>query len=115
MTIGNSVSRIQTKAFSGCTELTDVYCYAENVPYISADAFKDSFIDYVTLHVPVASINDYKNTEPWKNFKEIVSIGDGQIDQCAKPTIAYKNGEITFSCETEGVEYVSEIKAADAK
>ncbi len=115
ITIGSNVSLIQGNVFEGCKELTDVYCYAENVPNTNADAFKDSYIEYATLHVPATSINDYKTAGPWKNFKEIVAIGDGQIDQCAKPTIAYENGEITFGCETEGVEYVSEIKAADAK
>lgn len=115
ITIGCNVSSIYGNAFEGCSKLTDVYCYAEKIPTTYADVFKDSYIGYATLHVPAASINDYKTTEPWKNFKEIVPIGDGQIDQCATPTIAYENGKITFSCETDGVEYVSEIKAADAK
>ena len=34
--------------------------------------------------------------------------------KCATPTISYLDGEIVFGCETEGVEYVSEIKASDA-
>ena len=37
------------------------------------------------------------------------------IPQCAKPSISYKNGEITFSCATDGVKYVSEISVSDAK
>ena len=40
-----------------------------------------------------------------------VSLSPGGLDdvsypQCAKPTIAFQNGEILFGCETEGVEYV---------
>jgi hypothetical protein len=40
-----------------------------------------------------------------------VSLSPGGLDdvsypQCAKPTIAFQNGEILFACETEGVEYV---------
>ena len=35
--------------------------------------------------------------------------------QCAKPTVSYKNGEITFSCATDGVKYVSDISVGDAK
>ena len=34
--------------------------------------------------------------------------------KCATPTISYIDGEIVFGCATEGVEYVSEIKASDA-
>ena len=33
----------------------------------------------------------------------------------ATPTISYANKELTFSCETEGVEYVYEIKDTDIK
>ena len=35
--------------------------------------------------------------------------------QCATPTINYNNGEISFSCSTEGVRFVSGITVADAK
>lgn len=35
--------------------------------------------------------------------------------KCATPTINYNNGEISFSCATEGVKFVSEISVADAK
>ena len=37
------------------------------------------------------------------------------LPQCATPTINYNNGEISFSCATEGVKFVSEISVADAK
>lgn len=37
------------------------------------------------------------------------------IPQCATPSISYKNGEITFSCATDGVKYVSDISVSDAK
>ena len=30
-------------------------------------------------------------------------------NQCATPTIAFDNGEMTFDCETEGVEFVYSI------
>ena len=33
-------------------------------------------------------------------------LDDVSYPQCAKPTIAFQNGEILFGCETEGVEYV---------
>ena len=97
--------------------MEDVYCYAENVPSTTSDAFQDSYIEYATLHVPAASVNAYKAAEPWKNFKQIVAI-DGDTPstpKCAKPTISYDNLKLTYSCETEGVEYISEIKDADIK
>ena len=67
ITIGEGVSRIYSYAFANCQQLTDVYCLAENVPNTNSNAFNDSYIEYATLHVPSASLNNYKNAEPWKN------------------------------------------------
>ena len=115
VTIGEGVKSVSSGAFASCKQLTDVYCYAVNVPATSSDAFKDSYIEYATLHVPAASVNAYKEAEPWKNFKQIVAI-DGDTPttpKCAKPTISYDNLKLTYSCETEGVEYTSNITDSD--
>ena len=118
--IGNGVKYIYDEAFSYCAELTDVYCYAENVPTTRSDAFADSYIEYATLHVPAVSVEQYKTTAPWSDFGAIVAT-DGTIpepptpEKCATPTISYSKGELTFSCETEGAEFISEIKDADIK
>ena len=74
VTIGSSVRYIYSKAFASCPELTDVFCLAENVPSTESDAFQDTHIEYATLHVPNSSIDAYKREEPWKNFKDIVSL-----------------------------------------
>lgn len=118
--IGSEVRGIESEAFASCQELTDVYCLAEAVPSTSSDAFQDSYIEYATLHVPEASIDLYKQTDPWKNFKSIVAQ-DGSMPEtpetpkCATPSISYVDGRLKFRCETEGVEYVSEITVADAR
>ena len=39
VTIGSGIEYIGDKAFSSCSELIDVYCYAVNVPDTKADAF----------------------------------------------------------------------------
>jgi len=69
----------------------------------------------VTLHVPLASVNAYKEKEPWKNFKEIVPLEDVTLEKCATPTIVYANGELSFTCETEGVEFIYDVKVGGAK
>ena len=74
VTIGSSVRYIYYKAFASCPELTDVFCLAENVPSTESDVFQDTHIEYATLHVPDSSIDAYKREEPWKNFKDIVSL-----------------------------------------
>ena len=117
VTIGSGIKNIYGSAFASCPELTDVTCYAENVPSTGTDAFKDSYIEYATLHVPASAVNAYKVADPWKNFKSIVAI-DGttpETPKCAKPTISYENGQLKMSCATEGVEYVTDITDADIK
>ncbi len=118
VTIGSGVKTFGYYVFANCSELTDVYCYAEKIPSTSSDTFQDSYIEYATLHVPEASINLYQTTDPWKNFKTIVTIEGGdtpETPQCATPTINIENGKLKFACETEGVEFVSEITVADGK
>ena len=107
---------IGSSAFAKCPELKNVYCLAENVPRTNSDVFEGSYIEYATLHVSEGSVIAYSNEEPWKNFKSIVGINGGdEAQKCATPTISYGGKKLTFACETEGVEYVSEIKDADVK
>ena len=114
VTIGSGVRTVNMEAFAYCQELADVYCHAENVPSTSSDAFRDSYIENTTLHVPEASISAYKAAEPWKDFKNIVAL-DGstpEIKKCATPTISYENGRLTFDCETEDVEFLYNVVPA---
>ena len=123
VTIGSSVSSIGQKSFAECSKLEEVYCLAENVPSTNTDAFEKSYPEYMTLYVPASSLNAYKTTEPWSQFGTIKAIsGSGEEPQepeeptkCATPTISYADKRLTFSCATEGVEYVSEIKDVDIK
>ena len=91
-------------------------------PALDTDAFKDSYIEYATLHVPTSAVNAYKAADPWKNFKSIMATdgatGGGttpETQKCEKPTISYENGQLKMSCATEGVEYVPDITDADIK
>ena len=81
ITIPNSVRSIGAEAFRDCSGLTDVYCYAETVPTIVSSAFADTPIRNITLHVPTASINAYKTTAPWSDFKEIVGLDYLNVDE----------------------------------
>ena len=74
--IGGGVKTIGSGAFANCPELTDVTCYAENVPSTQSNAFEDSYIEHATLHVPTASIDVYKTTVPWSGFGKIYGIND---------------------------------------
>ena len=117
VTIPNTVTYIFDWAFCGCTELRNVYCYAEEVPVTYSTTFQDSYVEYATLHVPEKSVAVYKSTEPWSAFGTIRSFS-GEIPEtpkCATPTIGYNDGIITFACDTEDVDFVSEITDTDIK
>ncbi len=115
ITIPNSVTSIGKYAFRYSKKLQNVYCYAEKVPSTGEDTFKDSNIQYATLHVPASALNDYKARAPWSKFGTFKTIDGSDIPKCAKPTISYDNFKLTYNCETEGVEYVYEIKDTDVK
>ena len=111
VTIGNSVTSIGEGAFRNCENLADVYCLATNVPATKSDAFSGSYPEYMTLHVPAASINSYKTTAPWSSFGNIVTL-DGDIvetPKCDNPVIKYNNGEIEIECETTDAEFVTAV------
>ena len=74
VSIGNGIQKIYSRAFADCVELVDVYCYAENVPETSEKAFENSLPEYITLHVPVGSLDAYKAATPWSQFKSKVKI-----------------------------------------
>jgi len=128
VSIPSSVKSIEGYAFANCEEMTDVYCFAEKLSqnnwwgheglYAAPSAFFESYPQVMILHVPVASVDEYRSMEPWSQFKTIVTLETGEIPiipKCATPEISYANGEIFLSCETEGVEFVSEVTVADAK
>ena len=44
------------------------------MPSTESDAFYGSYPENATLHVPAASIDSYKATEPWSSFGKIVAL-----------------------------------------
>ena len=114
--------------FSGCTGLLEIYSLIEN-PYAIDDfsftfwneteqKFDDTLYETIKLYVPKGKVDAYKATDGWKNFKTIVELNSDDIpatQKCAKPEISYANGKISLSCETEGVDFVSEVTVSDPK
>ena len=115
VTLPNSVTAIGELAFGYCSGLKDVYCYAKNVPTTN-DVFYHSPISSATLHVPAASLYAYNTTSPWSGFGTIGTLpGETPVTpKCATPTISYADGKVTFSCETEDVEFVTKVKSYDS-
>ena len=120
VTIPNSVTSIGDEAFYGCGSLTSVISKMENPCPIGYNCFPDDVFYNVTLYVPKGTTDKYKSTYYWNKFLFIEEGEPGgsvipDPNKCSTPTISYADKELTFSCETEGVEYVYEIKDTDIK
>lgn len=82
VTIGNGMMSIGENAFNYCKKLKDVYCYAHKRPETGWNVF-GGYHRYAILHVMPTFINVYKEYESsniWRDFKEIVPIGDANGD-----------------------------------
>ena len=72
----SSINFIGSYAFRNISNLKDFYCHATAVPTAYYEIFSDTDLSQATLHVPAASVNEYKTAEPWKDFNEIVVLPD---------------------------------------
>ena len=98
--------------------LADVYCECETPPSLDSNVFYNVYPEYSTLHVPESAIDSYRTADQWKDFGKIVTLETGETPapkQCAAPTIVVENGKISFTCETEDVEFISEVTENCAK
>ena len=68
ISIPKSVDIINTYAFVGCTNLTDVTCKPTTPPSLGLNIFTNSVIS--TVHVPVDSVCTYKSANGWVFYKE---------------------------------------------
>jgi hypothetical protein len=78
VTIPNSVKSIREGAFSGCSGLTGVTVKAETPP--TCRPYNSTFFSvYDTLYVPKESVDLYKSTSPWSNFKNIIGVNFSDV------------------------------------
>ena len=65
ISLGNAVEIIEELAFSRCQRLTDIYCYAERVPYvIDGNAFSEVSRE-MRIWVPASRLSDYQTHDVW--------------------------------------------------
>ncbi|MBR4336751.1 MAG: leucine-rich repeat domain-containing protein [Bacteroidaceae bacterium] len=113
VTIGNSVTSIRWRAFDGANIPIVVSLIEKPFGIVGKSSssyrtFSLNTFNNATLYVPKGTIEQYKATDGWKDFVFMEEGtgpgGDNPPDpqQCAKPTISYTNGKLTFNCATEG-------------
>lgn len=63
-----SVNSIESESFKACDSLNEIYCYIKEPLTIEEDVFKGVNVGTCTLYVTAKSIEQYKNSDVWKNF-----------------------------------------------
>ena len=118
LSFGTQLKTIGKEAFSDCASVTKIVSKATTPPTCSTQALDDISKWNCKLFVPVGYIATYQLADQWKDFF-FISEGDGSgtppIDEkkCAKPTISYSNGKLTFVSGTEGAVCQSTITDSD--
>ena len=91
----------------------------ENPCTIELNTFTQDVFYNSTLYVPQGTIEKYKTTDYWTKFVFIEegepTGGSGEPETCAKPTIGYSNGKLTFNSTTEGATCYYSITDTDIK
>lgn len=92
ITLPKQLKTLGEMAFFRCAALKDVYCHAEVVPEIIPWT-KPNYVDFekwfnmfphwlpqeTTLHVPACAVEEYKKTDFWNQFGNIVPLTDEEI------------------------------------
>lgn len=84
--IPSSVENIEQGGFAYCYDLSDVYCFAKNIPSLDNYSFYEVNLNNVTLHVLANSISTYQETDPWSQFGKIVPISETELTEMAELT-----------------------------
>lgn len=66
--IPSSVNSIEGESFKACESLNEIYCYIKEPLTIEEDVFKGVNVGTCNLYVTAESIEQYKNSEVWKDF-----------------------------------------------
>ncbi len=116
LTFGSKLQTIGKEAFSDCTSVTSITSKSSTPPTCGTQALDDINKWNCKLFVPKGSLATYQTADQWKEFFYI-SEGDDPVTpetkKCAKPTISYQNGKLTFDSETEGATCHSTITNPD--
>ena len=81
VTFHKDVEVIEASAFNGCYGIHRIVCAAKNPPVINSNSFNGVAKDNFTIEVPEASVNLYKTTNLWREFKRIAAYRDFSISR----------------------------------
>ena len=74
--IGNSVEYIDSYAFTGCSALADIYCYATTPPDCYSNHTFEGVSKHCRIHVPAGTIDAYQWAPVWSDFYHFYEISE---------------------------------------
>lgn len=99
LTLPASLTAIRPAAFADCTSLDTIYSYAVNPPTVDNTGYTLVFdnVDKTScvLFVPKGSRELYASANQWKDFQNIVEVGEFSLDTTSVTVDAPENSEVT--------------------
>ena len=114
--LGKNVTQIRAQAFYN-SQLEEFTITGEEPPYLYSNVFGSQDLSKATLYVPESKAGYYQATEPWSKFGKILTLSGDTPEspqKCATPSISYSDGQLQFTCETEGAKCNYTISCPDA-
>ena len=114
--LGKNVTHIRAQAFYN-SQIEEFTITGEEPPYLYSNVFGTQDLSKATLYVPESKTIYYRTTEPWSKFSKILTLSGDTPEgpkKCATPSISYSDGQLQFSCETEGAKCNYTISCPDA-
>lgn len=102
--IGSGLKELEKVVFQRTYGVKDVYCYAEVPPTCNGLQFQSDNYKSATLHVPAASLADYKSAAGWMEFTTIddkIPTSGVETIASAKAGFSVKNGCVSVASDDE--------------
>ena len=115
--LGQNVNYIRTEAFF-TSILEEFTIKGEEPPYLYPNVFGTQDLSKATLYIPESKAEYYQTNEPWSKFGKVQTLSvetpEGQ-KRCAMPSISYYDGQLKFTCDTEGAKCYYTLNNSDVK
>ena len=115
--LGKNVTHIRAQAFYN-SQIEEFTITSEEPPYLYPNVFGTQDLSKATLYVPENKTEYYQTTEPWSKFGKILTLSGDTPEgpkKCATPSISYSDGQLKFTCDTEGAKCYYTLNNSDVK
>ena len=115
--LGKNVTQIRAQAFFN-SQIEEFTITGEEPPYLYPNVFGSQDLSKATLYIPESKTDYYQTTEPWAQFGKVLTLDGGKPDEskkCSTPSISYSDGQLQFTCDTEGAKYYYTLNNSDVK